>query len=71
MCSICVNIYVFFCTLLGCTSFCVLQEVQQDEARAETETAPGSLFLRNIIQNDVAVTKKSQTLFMSFWCLFF
>lgn len=32
----------------------VLQEVQQDEARAETEAAPRPLPVRNVLQDDVA-----------------
>lgn len=42
------------CMLLTCTSCRVLQEVQQDEAWAETEAAPRSLPVRNVLQDDVA-----------------
>lgn len=39
---------------LTCTSCHVLQEVQQDEAWAEAEAAPGPLPVRNVLQDDVA-----------------
>lgn len=55
----------------------VLQEVQQDEAWAAPEAAPGPLPVRNVVQDDVAAPvffKAAQTDYTfdiaAFWCLF-
>lgn len=42
------------CVSLTCASCRVLQEVQQDEARAETEAAPRPLPVGDVLQDDVA-----------------